>query len=82
MRLCCESSTFRFAELVELLGVADRALALTDAGLDTVVFSPFAASASDRNLAILAQRPKSLGREVPPDGVSSCSPSSHQHVHL
>ena len=41
-------------ELLELIVLFDRALALSEAGLDVFVFRAFAASASDRNLAIAA----------------------------
>lgn len=43
-------------ELVELLGLLDRALALNDrADVDVRVLRAFSAAASDRNLAIIAQ---------------------------
>ena len=42
-------------ELIELIGVLDRALCLADCGFDVRVFRAFAASASDRNLCIVAQ---------------------------
>jgi hypothetical protein len=46
-----------FGELLELLSVLDRAIALDDAGLAVCVFKAFEAKDSDRNLAILADRP-------------------------
>ena len=46
-----------FGELLELLLTLDRAIALDNAGLSVCVFKAFATKDSDRNLAILADRP-------------------------
>jgi hypothetical protein len=42
-------------EMVELAALADRALALQEAGHTTSVFRAFAAGASDRNLCIASE---------------------------
>lgn len=47
-------------EFIEIICTLDRALALHEAGLRTRVFQSFAAGASDRNLAILAEPAQQL----------------------
>ena len=57
-------------ELIEICCTLDRTLALHEAGMRTRVFRSFAAGASDRNLAILAE-PSRAGRS--PSGSTACA---------
>ena len=63
-------------ELIELLCTLDRALALCDAGLSVSVFAAFEEGASDRNLAILAERRIAIEAERSPSTRSTCTPMS------